>query len=147
MMLWDRYNYLHTGRRYTRREENGLTPYGVLLDYLERFRISIENREISKKSPEWRSVVEANGQNFSDWHDQHTTVMIKNMSCMHASLGTWMWNAMLKDLRLAMGMATNTRLGGSEKCVLKILCNDTMNFIFEELIKSISYSEKYFMVS
>lgn len=57
-----------------------------------------------------------------------------------------LWGLMLQQMRIAMGMATHTRLGNQLSCWVCILGPDEMNMVFDVLQKSLTLAEKTFMV-
>ena len=57
-----------------------------------------------------------------------------------------LWGLMLQQMRIAMGMATHTRLGSKHLCLASILGPDEMNMVFDILLKTLTVAEKTFML-
>jgi len=145
-LLWDRHNKNYFGNRYTTREATGKTPMAMLMETL----IQIEKKSSLNQMIACNAAHEAVGDlatNLIDTCSNQKKLLGLNVFMVESVLGSWIWNKMLQELRLAVGMATHSRLGASKKCEIKFLGNDEMDFIFKELIKSISWDEKMFMVS
>jgi len=145
-LLWDRYNEKHFGNRYTTREATGKTSMAILMETIIKIRkIQLKN-QIMVTDAEFQ-VIGNITTNIIETANVHKDLMFRNLYTVENEFGLWMWNQMLQELRLAMGMAKHDRLGSLNKCEIKMLGNDEMDFIFKELISSISWDEKLYMVS
>jgi len=58
----------------------------------------------------------------------------------------YLWGLMLQQMRFALGMATHTRLGNNDSCLISILGPDEMNIVFDVLLKILTIAEKKFML-
>jgi len=57
-----------------------------------------------------------------------------------------LWGNMIKQLHIALGMATHARLGNNAGCFAKILGSDEMNTIFQIMLRDLSVEETKFMI-
>jgi len=57
-----------------------------------------------------------------------------------------LFESMLQQMRLALAMATHSRLGQSAKCGVSVLAGDAMNTVFDVLMSSLTWDEKEFML-
>jgi len=146
-MLWHRFNSHYTGSRNTVRESTGDTPLVFLLRLLKTFELNLKNRDSFLQDEEWTPLSLSLGPEFKVVFDRTTSIMRKNLEITNTSLESWVWRRMVNDLRIAMRMATHSKLASYKKCTVKIIGSDIIDFIFEILISTITDTEKLYMVS
>jgi hypothetical protein len=146
-MLWHRENKKYTGSRYTTREQTGNTPLAVLLETMQRLKESLREKSMMLQDQDFMDLANAIPNIFLTSVQNDIDVMKQNILLTSSSLEMWIWHKMVQTLRLAMGMSIHHRLGNMEKCRVSILGNDMMDFIFEIFLKTVSDSEKMYMVS